>query len=454
VESGPVWARPALTSLLVLLLLGPVPAAAHEPDGNRQLSPSHFNGDGGVRTNHGADVPGETSEGQVVSDHFDGVDGAFTFRAIAGGATRYYDWYECDAVSSAYDPTTCRLLARDNTPTLTTPSPGAAPVAVFEMSMSIPPTLEGRHLVRTIACIDPIPAPEHCDDDQLRLHWDDAQTGTHPPTDSGHIVTPDHGQSVSNTGFRAVAYTSETGIGRILFCLDEGTTPLVGENASPGPGCDGGPTARDTVPDDSPGCTPVPSADCWEVVVDPPDNAVFSLGIIEQDDEGAVESGSGDCEGDTTLSGVPGEGPSSQETQNTGDDCALDKIYLTSVVPPPSPPEPSPVPAPSSSPSTTQPATCPGFGDAALNHVMGTVDGERLQGTPGPDVICALGGDDVVRGLGGDDQLLGAGGHDRLYGGPGRDTLKGAGGGDRMMGGPGRDRCRGSPRDVMTRCER
>jgi hypothetical protein len=446
------WARRAPAFLVPFAVAGAMlPAMAHEPNGNRQLSPSHFNGDGGVSTAHGPDVdpdPGETSEGQIASDLFDGVDGRFTFRAIAEASAVYYDWYECDDASSAYDPTTCRLLARDNTPTLSTPAPGVGLVALFEVTLDIP--FEGRRMLRTIACIDPVPAPQHCRDDELRVHWDDAATpGSHPPTDAGHITTPRHGEAVSNTGFEAIAYTSQTDIGRILFCLDQGTHPGLGggESASPGPACDGGLRAIDPIPDDSPGCVPVAAADCWQVTIDPPDNAGMSLGIIEQDDRGAVESGSGDCEGDTMLSGIPGEGPTSMDTQNTGDDCNLDKIYLTSVVAPPPPPVPVPGSSPSPPGSGPQtPDACPGHQGDARPQVVGTDGSDILGGTPIADVVCGLGGNDRARGQGGNDLVLG---------GPGRDRLVGGAGNDRLNGGPGRDRCRGGPgRDGAAGCER
>jgi Ca2+-binding RTX toxin-like protein len=251
---------------------------------------------------------------------------------------------------------------------------------------------------------------------------------------------------VPNAGFVAVAFTSETDVGRVLFCLDAGTGPGQPEDAAPSQGCDPG-SAYDSAPDDSGECASVPAgASCWSAFVDPPDDAQFSLGMIEQDDPtGQVSSGEGDCEGDTFEGGDGG---------NDGDDCQLDKIYATSLIAPPSGP------------------ACPGAGGAG-NQIVGTEDADVLRGTSGRDVICGLGGKDVMRGVTGNDvlvggrgndkgaggpgkdRLVGGPGRDRLGGGPKRDALKGGPKNDRLNGGPGIDACRGGPgRDRQINCER
>ena len=91
--------------------------------------------------------------------------------------------------------------------------------------------------------------------------------------------------------------------------------------------------------------------------------------------------------------------------------------------------------------------------------VVGTQGPDRLRGTIGADVICALGGDDRIDGLDGGDVLVGGPGNDRLVGsdgddvlvgGAGRDELVGGLGDDRLEGGPGSDRLVGGPgRDVL-----
>jgi hypothetical protein len=84
--------------------------------------------------------------------------------------------------------------------------------------------------------------------------------------------------------------------------------------------------------------------------------------------------------------------------------------------------------------------------------ISGTPGDDRLVGTGGDDVICALGGkdrvlagdgDDVVFGDAGDDRLEGGAGADTLYGDDGVDRLEGGDGGDVLAGGPGRDRLEG-----------
>jgi hypothetical protein len=428
---GRQWVISAAASLA---LIGTTTLAeAHEPAGFLNLHPSHFNGDD---RGHGPDLPGgadgdggETNEAQIASDRFDGVDARYTMRAVAGPEAQYYSWFQCETNSSAFDPATCQLIARDSTPTLTIAPPGGSRVAVFEAAYDVPGNLQFGRTFRTLACIEgPPPQSRHCVGDRTVVHFDDASsTGDHPPTDAGQIVQPGHGAAVANAGFAAVAYTSETDIGRILFCLDQGTGPGRPEDASPSQGCDPG-SASDAAPDDSAECASVPAgASCWTAFIEPPDDAQFSLGIIEQDDPtGLVSSGEGDCEGDTFEGGDGG---------NDGDDCQLDKVLVTSVVAPPTGP---------------MGPRCPGVKRGG-HHVIGTDQRDVLRGTADGDVICGLGGKDVVRGLGGADLLLGGpggdrlvgrGGKDRLRGEAGPDALLGGGGRDRLAGGPGRDRCR------------
>jgi hypothetical protein len=456
--------------VIALLAVPPTPVVAHEPAAHRQLSPSHFNGEiGGV---HGPDSPGETNEAQIVSDTFDGVDSAFSIRSIASLETLYYEWYNCPPNANPFIPGECNFIARDTTPTLSqAPSAVVAQVSAFETTWDIPSTPFGG-LLRGIACIDGPPArPAHCRVDAINIHTDDASsTADHARTDNGQITQPTHGGAVANTGFTAIAFTSESDIGQILFCLDVGTSPTTAEDALPGQGCNPG-SKVDNIPDDAP-CGPVPAgADCWAAAIDPPDDIEFSLGIIEQDEPFVppatpVSSGAGDCEGDTFVGG---------DQANDGDDCQLDKIYLTSKVQP-AQPGPGPGPGPG-----TQ-ARCPGFQGDTRNQVVGTAGADVLNGTSGPDIICGLGGNDTIRGRGGKDILIGGRGADILLGGRsgdrliggrgadtlrggrgkdvlrgrrGRDTLRGGPGRDRLFGGRGRDRCSGGPGpDVVRGCER
>jgi hypothetical protein len=461
----------ALCVLTLFFAAPPTPAVGHEPTAHRQLSPSHFNGE--VGSGHGPDVPGETNESQIASDTFDGVDSAFSLRSIASLETLYYEWYDCPPDGNPFITGQCAFIARDTAPTLSqAPTPAVAQVAAFEATYDIPSTPTER-VIRGIACIDGPPArPAHCRVDAINVHLDDASsTADHPATDNGQISQPTHGGAVTNTGFTAMAFTSESDIGRILFCLDVGTSPTTPEDASPAQGCSPG-SAADATPDDAP-CGPVPAgADCWSVSIDPPDDIEFSLGIVEQDEPlippaAPVSSGAGDCEGDTFQPLPGGDGV------NDGDDCQLDKIYLTSKA----------QPAPPGGPGGGTPqAKCPGFQSDARNQVVGTASADVLNGTSGPDIICGLGGNDTLRGLGGKDLLIGGLGADVILGGRsgdsliggrgadtlrggrgrdvlrgrrGRDTLRGGPASDRLFGGPGRDRCSGGPgTDVVRGCER
>ena len=93
--------------------------------------------------------------------------------------------------------------------------------------------------------------------------------------------------------------------------------------------------------------------------------------------------------------------------------------------------------------------------------IVGSEGGDRIEGTPGGDVVVALGGndkvktgrdkdlvcggrgDDKVKGGKGADEAEGEHGKDKLKGGKGRDTLKGKNGRDRLKGNKGRDLLKG-----------
>lgn len=108
-------------------------------------------------------------------------------------------------------------------------------------------------------------------------------------------------------------------------------------------------------------------------------------------------------------------------------------------------PDPSPIPSCAGRPAT----------------IVGTANGERIDGTSGDDVIVALGGGDRIWGRGGDDVIcagsggdvvragagadlvLGQAGRDRLFGQAGADVLLGGAGPDRLLGQGGADRMSG-----------
>jgi hypothetical protein len=419
---------------LVVLLATAVPGTTHEPAAHMSLNPSHFNGDGNV--SHGPDPSGENNEAQVIGD---ALNQTYVFRGIASAETRYFEWYICASPGQNPFPGGGRQcgepVARDDSPTFSAPPGGAAQVAAFSARYDV--TIDERRVVQAVACIDgPPPTFQHCKRNSVDpVHFDDSANANpgHPATDSGEILQPAHGEAVQNAGFTAVAHTSESDIGRVFFCLDVGTNPSTGESSEPRTGCDAG-SGADTTPDDSPACGGTPAGvDCWERAIDPPDEAEFSLGIVEQDDPSApfVESGSGDCEGDTIFI---------NDGSDVGDDCQLDKIYVTSLANPPT--------------QAPRGPTCPGFANDRRNQIIGTKAADELLGSPKADIICGLGGKDQIRAKGGKDVLLGGKGPDRLFGGPKNDLLKGGPKNDRLAGGPGRDRCIGGPgRDSETSCE-
>jgi Ca2+-binding RTX toxin-like protein len=74
-----------------------------------------------------------------------------------------------------------------------------------------------------------------------------------------------------------------------------------------------------------------------------------------------------------------------------------------------------------------------------MTDILGTINGETLDGTPDSDTIHADDGDDTVNGLGGNDLLYGEGGNDTLNGGDGADALRGGPGNDTLHGEAGDD---------------
>ena len=75
--------------------------------------------------------------------------------------------------------------------------------------------------------------------------------------------------------------------------------------------------------------------------------------------------------------------------------------------------------------------------------VLGTGHGDRLRGSPGPDVIWAGGGPDRVKARAGRDLICTGKGADRIRAGAGADRIWAGTGRDRCLGGRGRDHLRG-----------
>ncbi|HEU4480677.1 MAG TPA: hypothetical protein VFS18_02225 [Actinomycetota bacterium] len=83
--------------------------------------------------------------------------------------------------------------------------------------------------------------------------------------------------------------------------------------------------------------------------------------------------------------------------------------------------------------------------------IVGTGNGEEIDGTGGRDVIVGRGGNDEIDGAGGGDIICGGRGRDDLDGERGNDKLYGGRGTDHVEGGLGDDLCRG---EHVEECER
>jgi Tol biopolymer transport system component len=97
----------------------------------------------------------------------------------------------------------------------------------------------------------------------------------------------------------------------------------------------------------------------------------------------------------------------------------------------------------------------PGPGTTRTCTKVGNGRKNRLEGTPGPDVLCGKGGADVIIAKGGNDFIDGGMGKDSLVGGRGQDTFSTKDGfRDSVDGGRGSDSARADKgRDVLTRVE-
>jgi Ca2+-binding RTX toxin-like protein len=86
---------------------------------------------------------------------------------------------------------------------------------------------------------------------------------------------------------------------------------------------------------------------------------------------------------------------------------------------------------------TTPPISQPGPGGGS--NIIGAQTDNRLNGTPGNDIILTFGANDVVAGLGGNDLVITGGGNDSVGGGDGNDTIVSGSGNDVVAGGTGDD---------------
>ena len=79
------------------------------------------------------------------------------------------------------------------------------------------------------------------------------------------------------------------------------------------------------------------------------------------------------------------------------------------------------------------------FSLSISDDLLGTGDGDNINGTDEADTLKGLGGDDTLNGLDDNDRIVGGFGNDLLRGGAGDDVLEGRLGFDRLLGGSGND---------------
>jgi len=86
----------------------------------------------------------------------------------------------------------------------------------------------------------------------------------------------------------------------------------------------------------------------------------------------------------------------------------------------------------------TQPGSSQPIGGGG-SSIVGIEGANRLNGTPGNDIILTFGASDVIAGGGGNDLIITGGGNDTVGGGDGNDTILSGSGNDVVAGGTGDD---------------
>lgn len=358
---------------------------AAEPQGDVDPGVPHGPGSDGVPPFSG----GDTKEAEIASDAPHEVGTTYPLRSVSFTDGVLYEWWNCDdTAADEWTSGQCTLIASDTTPEVSVPPFLVATVNAWSGEFDIPAAQEGsRRHIRGVACQSDYTAGSagptaHCTHDTTGpgtgdagigvedMHYDDSSsTADHGErTIAGRIWALDfgaclggavnpctdltgddvHGALVPNDGFTIVGFSSDpdgpgtgsTDADAMHFCLDldsDPNTPNADNPNGTGGGCNT--NATDTNPDDDPLCTslgaPFNLADCWTSTINPPDTNQFAVSMIEYDDGlsgGSDASGSGDCEGDTIIAaggGDSGAEPGGAEDE-VGDDCQLDKIYLTS----------------------------------------------------------------------------------------------------------------------------
>ena len=473
-----------LCGLVGWLGLTGAPAGAHvPPDNNVNFNPDEFNGDGDPASF-------DTKEGEIPSDAEDGFGTTYELRAVADSQTAFYEWYDCsDSSNPSLTGSACAPIATDTTGDAAPTPPGEGTALSFTGSYNIPSTSDGgprdwygitcsadantggppfdtsHCLPNDVPTADFEPAggcalaapAQTCVAD---VHPDDAQTtvGTHPhaATTSGRIANfvtatrnftqvEAHGAGLKNgDSLTVIAFTSAGGVDAVQVCMDQFSDDETPNDGTPGgaptgtgTGCTHSGTDTSSTPGGGAGChASAPTAaggDCWAVTIGVPNaNAVFGVSLVEYNDGADPEGstfGTGDCAGSTVTA--------------DGDDCQLDKVYVTTTSAGESAAPPPPAPTPPGPPGPPTPPRPPARNLCDPNRA-GANGNELILGTGGPDQLCGFGGDDTLRGKRGRDTLRGGTGNDVLSGGKGQDNLRGGSGDDSMRGGRGKDTLRGA----------
>jgi hypothetical protein len=287
------------------------------------------------------------------------------------------------------------------------------------------------------------------------VHWDDSQTTPdHAATTNGRIhmivtanrtfIHPDvHGAGLKNGDtLTVIAFTSAGGTDAVHICMDQGSDDETPNDLSPngnGAGCTHNGTDTTPTPGGGTGChasaPTAPGGDCWAVTIGVPNaNTVFGMSLIEYDDQDETEGatqGTGDCVGSSDM-------PPAGASPGDGNDCQLDKVYVSTTV--------NGEPGPATPTPPTPPTPAPG---APITQISLLCDrarptspqGEIVIGDRRKNRICGFEGDDTLRGLRNNDTLVGGANNDTLVGGSGRDLGKGGGGVDQCRGVENRNSC-------------
>jgi len=175
----------------------------------------------------------------ILSDRFDGVDSLAHITSIASTDTQAVEYFVCPtAFSDPGDPTTgasgCQSIGVDTTGVK--PNVPVANSQAFDILWDIPPALDTqtRDIVAWMCSQANSRILANCfsrDEDNTQL--DDSSTGGGLQTTAGEIVSPTHGQALSNSGPSTFVARTSTDVNSLGFCWDLATA-----SSPPAGGCD------------------------------------------------------------------------------------------------------------------------------------------------------------------------------------------------------------------------